>query len=263
MPFNSMLLSGGRRIFILDALTVEDLALAYNVEAEVASKFPGITTRAGDLIMLTLGAVDFVASASGGYAIDADGLHDEALFKLTMTTGCQLFGKGGKGGKGGNGFWEPEPPGSDQSSAGSSGGNGGEAIRYGCPTEIDGTGLISKGYGAGGGGGGGATAGNAHGGGGGGGGMPLGALGSGGSGAQGAGSDGSAATISALGAGGAAGGANAGAGGDGGDDTPTTQQVGANGLQVGGAAGTDGDAIHTQTFSHTAGGGITITGTVV
>ena len=70
-------------------------------------------------------------------------------------------------------------------------------------------------------------------------------------------------TVTALGAGGAAGGANSGAGGRGGDSTPTSQLVGFSGTKLGGAIGDDGDAIHTQAFSHSAGGGVTITGTVV
>lgn len=264
MPFNLAIASGGRRTFPL-AITAEDLALNYNVEAEVVSQY-GLSTAKNDVVVLTIAAVDLVAASTSGYAIDADGLHDEAEFKLVLTTGCLISGRGANGGDGGRTWWDAEES-TDLSSVGSVGSNGGSAIRYGCPTTISGTGTIRKGYGGGGGGGGGAVGdSNDGGGGGGGGGAPLGDGGDGGLDfglGSNVGDPGSAATVTTLGDGGLAGGTNGGDGGDGGDSTPTAQQNGSIGTKSGGAAGSDGDAIHTQTFDHSAGDNVTITGDII
>jgi hypothetical protein len=263
MPFNAPLLAGGRRTFLL-AITSEDLASTYDIEGQLVSQY-GITgTKSKDLVVLSIAGVNVVAATTSGFALDGNGLHNEANLIIKLTAGALISGRGGNGGVGGNGEYDPEPPGIDLSTAGTSGLNGGTAVRYGCPTEWRGTGTISKGYGGGGGGGGGASGGSSstwHGGGGGGGGAPLGVGGTNGSGLGGDGVVGSTAAVATLGAGGAAGGANAGAGGDGGE-SGTAQQVGANGTKVGGAAGSDGIAVQTNSHSHTVGGGITVVGTV-
>ena len=254
MPFNRAASGVGGRRFILAALTVEDLALNYNVESQVASQFPGATpTKARDKILLTLGAIDLVASSATGYAIDADAVHDLAIFNITMTTGGLLAGRGGKGGNGGI-----IPVGSG--TAGIAGNSGGTAIRYGCVTNIKGTGEIRQGYGAGGGGGSndGATK---DGGGGGGGGAALGAKGIGGEGLDNNGNDGTAATVAAKGTGGAAV-ATGGFGGNGGE-SGTAAQAGETVSNAGGAAGSDGNAIDSQGFTRTEAVGITVTGPVI
>jgi hypothetical protein len=249
--------SGGQRFYAL-AITSEDLSSTYDVEAEVVSQYGIPNTLAGDIVKLTISAVDVVAATAGGYAIDADGLNAGARLEIVLTTGALISGRGGAGGTGGNGVGDPEIP---IAGDGGDGGDGGVAIRYGCDTTISGTGTVSKGYGAGGGGGAAATTTDGYGGGGGGGGVPLGAAGAFGTGSTTNGTVGNAATVSALGAGGA-GAATAGDGGDGGE-SGTAQENGQNGGASGGTAGSDGDAIDTQTFSHSAGGGITIVGAVV
>ena len=264
MPFNMAAAGVGGRFFPL-SISAEDLSSTYDVESEISSQF-GTTTKKADIIQLTVAAVNVIAATVSGYAIDADGVHDEAQLEIILTTGCLISGRGGAGGNGGRGEWEPETS-RDFSSAGSLGENGGTAIRYGCPTTLSGTGTISKGYGGGGGGGGyAADFASAAGGGGGGGGVPLGAGGLGGnddtSPSTQDGVGGNAATTSALGTGGAGGTPNAGDGGDGGE-SGTAQTNGSAGSKPGGLAGSDGDAIDTQTFSHTAGGGVTIVGSVV
>ena len=254
------MLGVGGRIFNLAPLTVEDLALAYDVESQFASQFPSAAPSiANDRINMTLAGVDFVAASRSGYAIDGDALHDEAILTITMQAGSIVFAKGGNGGKGGDGISDPEFP---ISSAGSVGEDGGTAIRYGCETNIIGTGTITKGYGGGGGGGGFADISNGYGGGGGGGSAALGAGGALGSGSDTDGVAGSVATTTALGAGGSAGNPSAGDGGDGGD-SGTAQQAGSAGSKAGGAAGSDGDAIDSQGFTHSEGGGITITGGII
>ena len=263
MPFNRAVMFGGARSIILASLTVEDLALAYDVEAQISSQFPGLApSRAGDKIQLTLAGVDFVAASAAGYAIDADGLHDDALFTLNIDSSTNIYAKGGVGGAGGFGEWDQEES-QDLSTVGSAGTNGGTAIRFGCETNIVGAGgLITKGYGAGGGGGadGGPPAG---GGGGGGGGAALGPGGTAG-GVQPPGSAGSAGTVAtntANGTGGA-GGNSGGAGGDGGDSGGAAA-AGTNGSKVGGAAGSDGNAIDSQGFTYSIDGAITVTGTII
>ena len=266
MPFNRATMFSGPRSIILASLTVEDLALAYDVEAQISSQFPGLApSRAGDKIQLTLAGVDFVATSAAGFAIDADALHDDALFILNIDSSTNIYAKGGVGGIGGRGEWDTETS-SDLSAAGSAGNNGGTAIRFGCETNIvRAGGLITKGYGAGGGGGGGATGlGDRGGGGGGGGGAALGNGGSGGFSFP-VGREGSAGTIAtntANGVGGAAGGAAGGAGGDGGDSGGAAA-AGSVGTKAGGAAGSDGNAIDSQGFTYSIDGGITITGAII
>jgi len=264
MPFNQILLSGGRRFFSL-SISAEDLSSTYDVEAEVISNYGISGTIKGDSIQLNVAAVNVVAATTSGYAVDADGLHDEALFEIVLAGGGFLSGRGGDAGRGGLGWWDAEPPAQDRSITGQAGGNGGAAIRYGCDTTLSGTGTVRKGYGGGGGGGGGATSSsNRGGGGGGGGGAPLGAGGVGGGSdpAGNSGSNGTVATVPNNGTGGTEGHVVAGDGGDGGD-TGSVAQAGEGGTGGIGAAGSDGDAIHKQGFAHSAGGGITITGPVV
>jgi len=253
-----MALAGvGGRVMILAPITVQNLLMTYPVEAQVAAQFPLLApTQAGDQIQLTLGGVDFVSQHLSGYAIDADGLHDDALFTITMVTGCLLSGRGGPGGRGGDG---------DEfgGTVGQNGFLGGTALRMGCKTHIAGTGDVSLGYGGGGGGGGSYNPGPqiGTGGSGGGGGVPLGDAGSFGIGSDANGNVGTAATISAKGVGGAAVIFGA-AGGDGGElgTAPTNGEVGDTG---GGVAGGAGDAIDTQGFTLTSAAGITITGDVI
>ena len=258
----------GGRIFNLAPLLVEDLALAYNVEAQIASQFPGAApTKKLDRIVMTLGGVDFVAASRAGYAIDGDGLHDEAILIIKIDASTNIYGRGGDGGKGGDGEWDAEPPGTDLSIAGVSGSSGGTAIRFGCETLIKGSGgLITKGYGGGGGGGGGATGvGNISGGGGGGGGAALGSGGAKGIDQSLSSDDGVAgtqATNTANGTGGAAGGAEAGAGGDGGD-SGSAAVAGNIGTKLGGSAGSDGNAIDSQGFTNSIDGAITVTGAII
>lgn len=266
MPFN-MAVAGvsGRRI-ILASLTVEDLALAYDVEAQLASQFPLLApSLAGDVIGLTLEGVDFVAASAGGYVIDANGLHDDALFILSIDSSTNIYAKGGAGGVGGQGERDLEPPATDLSTVGLVGNNGGTAIRFGCETQIKGAGgLITKGYGAGGGGGGSGSSGNVGGGGGGGGGAALGSGGTGGAGippSDGNGTDGTVATNTANGTGGA-GADSAGTGGDGGDSGGAATAGGA-GSKAGGATGSDGNAIDSQGFTHSIDGAITVTGAII
>ena len=266
MPLNRATMFGGPRNIILATLTTEDLALAYDVEAQISSQFPNLApSRAGDKIQLTLGGVDFVAASTGGYVIDADGVHDDALFTLNIDSSTNIYARGGAGGAGGLGFWDAELS-QDFSGAGSAGANGGTAIRFGCETNIVGAGgLITKGYGAGGGGGGGATnIGTRGGGGGGGGGAALGTGGFGGA-SEPSGKEGVVGTIAtniANGVGGAAGGSAAGAGGNGGDSGGASV-AGSAGTRAGGAAGSDGNAIDSQGFTHTIDGEITVTGTII
>jgi len=281
VPFNQAVAGVGGGLFILD-LTTEDLALNFNVEAEVLSKF-GVSTRAGDRIVINLSAVDFVASESGVYAIDGNGLDDNASLAIKFTAGTWLSGRGANGGKGGDAEFDIEES-TDISDPGSPGNNGGIAIRLGCDTELLGSGDVERGYGAGGGGGGGApsSAGkdggggggggdwgpNAGGGGGGGGGAPLGTnrgLGGTGGNASGGtgtvnGSVGSNATETAKGIGGA-GGNDGGAGGNG-AESGTASQAGGSGNAAGGSAGSDGGAISKQGFDLTVDGGITVVGAV-
>ena len=262
MPFNRALMFGGPRNIILAALTAEDLALAYDVEAQIASQFPLLAPSiAGDKIHLTLAGVDFVAASAGGYVIDGDGLHDDAFFTLNIDSSTNIYAKGGAGGFGGLGEWDFESS-QDLSSVGFAGGNGGTAIRFGCETNIIGAGgLITKGYGAGGGGGGNGPP-PVGGGGGGGGGAALGSGGSGGLASPGTpGSAGTVATNTANGTGGA-GGASAGAGGDGGDSGGAAA-AGSSGSKTGGAAGSDGNAIDSQGFTYSIDGAITVTGTII
>jgi len=263
MPFNHAIMGVGGRTFIL-AITAEDLAINYDVEAEVLSAFPtsGGTVR-GDVVQLSVAAVDLVAASATGYAIDGDGLHDDAKLFISLTTGAWISGRGGKGGNGGKGEWTVfEPPaGSDTSTAGSGGSPSGRAIRFGCETHIIGTGDIERGYEGGGGGGGGAiNASNVHGGGGGGGGAPLGLGGSGGIG-QPTGSAGGTATNTADGGGGLAGGAEGGNGGRGGDSV-AAGATGSAGTTSGGSAGSVREAITTQGFTNTIAGTVTVTGAV-
>lgn len=265
MPFNRALMFAGARTFILAALTVEDLALAYDVEAQIASQFPDMApSLAGDKIQLTLGGVDFVSASIGSYAIDADGLHDDALFTLNIDSSTNIYARGGKGGYGGP-CAALFPP-IDISGAGEAGEDGGTAIRFGCETIIKGTGgLITKGYGGGGGGGGNGSVAPGSGGGGAGGGAALGALGDGGDALPPgglAGADGTAATNTANGVGGNGGDGNAGDGGDGGD-SGSAAQAGTAGGKAGGVVGTDGDAIDSQGFDYTIDGAITVTGAII
>jgi len=267
MPFNRVMASITGRRFILAALNSEDLELNYDVESQIASQFPGQTpTRKGDQILLTLGAVDLIAASSLGYAIDADSVHDEAIFTITMTTGGLLAGRGGKGGSGGFADAQINPPIEDLSGPGQPGKVGGTAIRYGCITNVIGTGEIRKGYGGGGGGGGYGQTFPLGGGGGGGGGAALGDGGAGGiakppfDGVDG--NAGTVATVANNGTGGTGGNANAGDGGDGGD-TGSVSQAGTAGSKAGGAAGVDGNAIDSQGLTHTEGGGITVTGDII
>ena len=263
MPFNMALAGVGGRVFILAQLASEDLALAYNVEAQVISQFPTSGgTILGDEIQLTLSGVDFIAATTTGYAIDADGLDDGAIFTINMIAGSVIRGRGGNAGKAGDGIFDPEPPAEDQSTVGSAGSSGGTCIRFGCKTRIIGTGTIESGHGGGGGGGGGAPLGIEHGGGGGGGGSPLGTGGLKGLGSSGDGTNGTDATRTSKGIGGAAGGANAGAGGNGGE-VGTIAQAGVSGVKAGGAAGADGNAIDSQGFAHSEGSNITVTGPII
>ena len=267
MPFNMAMLGVGGRIFNLAALTVEDLALAYDVESQFASQFPSAAPSiANDRINMTLAGVDFVAASRSGYAIDGDGLHNDAILTINIDASTNIYARGGNGGKGGNGEWDSELS-LDLSAAGVAGEDGGTAIRFGCETNIKGSaGLITKGYGAGGGGGGGATSVSAgHGGGGGGGGASLGAGGAKGIDVLEGNDDGvagTAATVLANGTGGAAGGVNAGAGGNG-SDVGGAGSAGANGTKVGGALGIDGNAIDSQGFTYSIDGSITVTGPII
>lgn len=263
MPFNMAMAGVGGRAFVL-SISAEDLAIAYDIESQIASAYPSAApTRAGDKIQLNIAAVDLVAASASGYAIDGNGLHNDALLTISLTSGAWISGRGGAGGIGGNGDWDPEPPASDDSTVGGNGNAGGTALRLGCETNIIGTGTIIKGFGGGGGGGGGAISlGTRYGGGGGGGGAPLGTGGAGGAGASGAGVAGGTGTNTADGGGGAAGGAQAGAGGDGGD-TVAAAANGSSGTKAGGAAGSDGAAIDSQAFTHSEAGGITVTGDII
>ena len=263
--FNQAAAGIGGRIFNL-SISAEDLALSYDVEAEVISKFGVPNTRTGDRIILSLAAVDLVSSIRTAPAINGNGLHDSAFLVIDFTAGGWVSGRGGNAGKGGNGEWDLEPPGTDISRVGGVGQSGGIALRLGCPTELTGTGDVENGYGGGGGGTGGATSNaDAHGAGGGGGGAPL-----GNGGAKGVdvnqgnddGVDGTAATNTVKGTGGTAGGANAGAGGNGGQQGTAAQNGGA-GRTAGGLAGSDGNAIDKQGFTLTIGAGVTVTGPVV
>ncbi len=262
MPFNRAMMMPGPRTFILTSITAEDLSFTYNVEAQVVSQFGISGTQFGDNIMLSIGAVKLLTLSLG---LDADGLHDDAIFTLNIVSGTKILGRGGSGGKGGDAEFDPEPPHvSNVAFAGSKGKIGSTPIRLGCTTFIKGAGgNIELGYG-GGGGGGGDFGPPAGGGGGGGGGAPDALGGSGGFASGGAGptngSSGSAATETGFGSGGA-GGRDAGAGGDGGD-VDDTQTAGTSADAAGGAAGSDGKAISKQGFDVTIDGGITVVGAV-
>ena len=265
MPFSMAMVSGGGRFYSL-VIPVEDLAIAVDVEAEVFAAY-GVTTRPFDRIRVTVNATTLVAATTGDFAIDGDGLHDQALLEIALTGGL-VSGRGGDGGNGGAGGFEAEPPGFDMSTAGQSGDFGGTAIRCGCPTTVTGTGTLSKGYGgAGGGGGAGQSLGVQEGGGGGGGSAPLGLGGAGGqSRLDGGGPDpglpGADATILLLGLGGLGGGSIAGDGGNGGDPT-VAQQNGQYGTKPGGIAGIDGNAVDTQGFAFVVDPGIVVVGAII
>lgn len=263
MPFNMAILGVGGRTFIL-AISAEDLAISYNIEAQIASEFPNAApTIAGDRINLSIAAVDLVAASMAEYAIDGDGVHDDAILTMNFASGALIAGKGGQGGKGGLASWLNPI---DRSRAGFVGKDGGTAIRLGCETRFIGTGTIEKGYGGGGGGGAGADSSEAHGGGGGGGGFAHGDAGNGGvangSSSNVSGDDGVAGDMLGGGAGGDAGGLAGGPGGDGGDSSDAAQ-AGTAGNTLGGIAGSDGDAINSQGFTHSEAGGITVTGDII
>ena len=265
MPFSMAMVSGGGRFYSL-VIPVDDLAIAFDVEAEVFAAY-GVTTRPFDRIRVTVNASRLVADLSTSLTIDGDGLDDQATLEIALSGG-EIDGRGGDGGNGGAGIYDAEPPGRDLSRVGQPGDAGGTAIRCGCPTTVTGTGTLSKGYGGGGGGGGAATGLSVEeGGGGGGGGAPLGAFGSGGlSGLSGGGSDsgqdGTVATTVLKGLGGAGGGTLAGDGGDGGDST-SVAQAGDAGTKVGGAAGADGNAVDTQGFAFVVDPGIVVVGAII
>jgi hypothetical protein len=256
----------GGRVFNLAPLTSQDLALAYNVEAQFASQFPSAApSKANDKFIMTLGGVDFVAASASGFAIDGDALHNDALLIINIDPSTNIYARGARGGDGGPGRWNVEI-GFDQSGGGDAGSNGGTAIRFGCETNIKGSaGLITKGYAGGGGGGGGATGpSNIGGGGGAGGGAALGAGGTGGievGPGTNDGANGTAATRTANGVGGA-GGSPGGNGGNGGDAGGAATN-GAAGTSSGGLAGSDGNAIDSQGFTHSIDGGITVTGAII
>ena len=253
MAFNTAMMGIGGRIIILSALSAEDLAINYNVESQIASQFPNLAPSiAKDIINLTISGDDYIASSRNVYAIDADGLHDEAKFQITLETGCWISGRGGDAGDGGIIPFGTGNP-------GSAGQAGGTAIRFGCPTTIEGTGTIEQGYG-GGGGGGSNDAGDKDGGSGGGGGAPLGAAGAGGAGFSNGGNNGTIATNTAKGLGGASVGAG-GFGGNGGENG-TAAQAGESVSNSGGSAGSNGAAIASQGFSHSERGGITVVGAI-
>ena len=265
MPFNMAAAGIGGRTFILDSITSEDLDFSYDVESQVVSKFSISGTRAGDQIVLSIGAVKLVTGSLFG--LDGDGLHDGAIFTLNIVSGTKILGGGGNGGKGGDAFFDTEPPNLDNSAeVGGNGDSGFTPIRLGCDTFIKGAaGDIELGYG-GGGGGGGDWGPNAGGGGGGGGGAPLGTnrglggaggIASGGSGLVN-GTAGTNATETAKGTGGA-GGNDGGAGGDG-AESGTASQAGGAGDAAGGSAGSDGGSISLQGFTVTIDGGITVVG---
>lgn len=268
MPFNMAVASGGRRFFLLQ-ITSTDEAINYNVESQIISQYGVSGTLSGDAIKIEVSAsINLIAANTAVYAIDANDVDPDARLEINIGAGALISGRGGNGGNGGTGFWDTEPPAQNRSTGGTAGSSAGTAIRYGCPTELTGAGTIRKGYGGGGGGGGGASGSieSEAGGGGGGGGAPLGIGGNGGITVNRSGGDGvsgGTATVTADGGGGAAGDAAGGAGGAGGDSAGAAASGSAGGGSSGGTAGSDGDAIHTQTFSHTNSGSATITGTVV
>lgn len=264
MPFNMAVASGGARFFLL-SIDAEDLAINYNIEAQLISQYGISGTLAGDRIRLNIAGVKLVALSNGTYAIDGNSLHDSAHLEISLTAGAWISGRGGTGGKGGNANGDIGPPFFDLSQDGNNGTAGGTPIRYGCPTDIIGTGTIERGYGGGGGGAGGASSSTISGaGGGGGGGAPFGGSGGGGSDLLNSndGASGSAAGETTLGAGGA-GGSIGGDGGDGAQNGTSAQSGQGSSGQVGGSAGADGSAIHKQGFAHSAAGGITLIGPVV
>ena len=255
----------GPRTFILASITSEDLDFSYDVEAQVVSQFGISGTRAGDNIILSVGAIKLVTGSLFG--LDGDGLHDGAIFTLNIVAGTKILGGGGNGGNGGDSIFDPEPPNlGNFAQAGTNGSAGFTPIRLGCDTFIKGAaGNIELGYG-GGGGGGGDFGPDAGGGGGGGGGAPLGTarglggdFGTGtGSGPPSSGTAGTNATETAKGTGGA-GSEAAGAGGNG-AESGTAAQAGVAGDAAGGSAGSDGGAISKQGFTVTIDGGITVVG---
>ena len=140
MPFNMAAAGVGGRIFNL-SISAEDLALSYNIEAEVISKFGIPATRTGDRIILSLAAVDLVSSIRTAPAIDGNGLHDSAFLGIDFTSGVWLSGRGGNAGDGGRGQWDAETPGRDISRAGVLGSGGGISLLLGSTTERIGTGV--------------------------------------------------------------------------------------------------------------------------
>jgi len=267
MPFNRATMFAGPRTFILTSITAEDLDFSYDVEGQVVSQFGISGTRAGDNVILSVGAVKLVTGTVLG--LDGSSLHDNAIFTLNIVSGTKILGGGGNGGVGGFAVFDPEPPNiGNAAGAGTNGGIGHTPIRLGCTTFIKGAaGNIELGYG-GGGGGGGDWGPSAGGGGGGGGGAPLGTnrgLGGAGGNAEGGsgsvnGTAGGNATETVKGAGGA-GGNDGGAGGNG-AQVGVAAQAGGSGNAAGGSAGSDGGAISKQGFDLTVDGGITVIGAV-
>lgn len=250
MPFSAAAITSGARNITLAKLDSEDLAMLYDVENQILLQFPQLgASRRLDTINLTLGAHNFVAALASNYALDADGLHDEAKLILTFEPGVHIFGRGGSGGRAGWGDFEIQADGHD-------GLEGGIAIRLGCPTELLGLGNIRPGYGGGGGGAGAMLVGG--GGSGGGGGAPL---GGGGLGAYHNGEPGSAATVDFGGVGGI--GVNGGAGGIGGN-TGSPPEIGEwKPGALGGEGGAEGSSMDTQAFPYVADPGINFVGDII
>lgn len=251
MPFSgAMAISGAGRNITLAKLDAEDLAMLYDVEAQVLLQFPALgASRRGDIINLTIGGHIYVAALPSNYAIDADTVHDEARLVLTFELGVHIHGRGGSGGRGGFGDFEIQQN-------GSLGGAGGTAIRMGCPTDMLGIGNIQTGYGGGGGGAGAMqVAGGGSGGGGGG------SLGGGGAGEFQNGQPGTAATVDFGGIGGI--GTNGGDGGQGGNNG-SPAEFGENIIgALGGAPGADGNALDTQGFNLVTDPGINFIGDLI
>ncbi|KKK71482.1 hypothetical protein LCGC14_2913470 [marine sediment metagenome] len=121
MPFNRATMMAGPRTFILASITAEDLDFSYDVETQVVSQFSISGTRAGDNIILSVGAIKLVIGSLFGF--DGDGLHDGAILTLNIVSGTKILGGGGNGGAGGDGEFDPEPPHVGNSArAGASGG---------------------------------------------------------------------------------------------------------------------------------------------
>lgn len=251
MPFSAaMTIGGAGRNITLAKLDAEDLAMLYDVEAQIALQFPALgASQAKDIINLTLGGHDYVAAVASSYAIDADGIHNEAKLVLTFELGCHIYGRGGIGGRGGYGDFEISNDGQD-------GFNGGTAIRLGCPTDMLGICNVQAGYG-GGGGSAGSQAVNGGGNGGGGGA----AFGSGGAGFYQNGVAGSVATLSLGGDGGSSN--NGGNGGNGGSESFSAQRGQNMSGSLGGEAGLNGNAMDAQAFVYNADPGINFIGAVI